>query len=42
MILAFGSLHALLQASMVVTEMIAYIMKWPSVLEPCFQFDFLD
>ena len=29
-------------ASMVVTEMIAYIMKWPSVLEPCFQFDFLD
>lgn len=32
---------ACFSACMVVTEMIAYIMKWPSVLEPRFQFDFL-
>jgi hypothetical protein len=32
---------ACFSASMVVTEMIAYIMKWPSVVEPLFQFDFL-
>jgi molybdopterin/thiamine biosynthesis adenylyltransferase len=32
---------ACFSACMVVAEMIAHIMKWPSVLEPRFQFDFL-
>jgi molybdopterin/thiamine biosynthesis adenylyltransferase len=32
---------ACFSACMVVAEMIAQIMKWPSVLEPRFQFDFL-
>ena len=32
---------ACFSACMIVAEMIAHIMKWPSVLAPRFQFDFL-